>query len=415
MMQLMLRRFEATDMLNGVLIGTLPALIGMVLGPIISYRSDRHRGRWGRRIPYLMLTTPIAALAMVGLGFSPVLGRLLHEALGARSYGVNPSTLVFFGLFWSIFEFATIAANAVFGGLINDVVPTRFLGRFYGLFRALSLLAGMIFNFWLLGKAEVHYLWLFVGIAVLYGGGFTVMCLKVKEGGYPPPPAPAGGGGVGGFFKAARIYVRECFSHSYYLWVYFALMLANVAFMPVNLFSVFFAKSVQMNMDTYGKYIALTYLISLALSYVLGSMADRFHPLRVGIGALVLYAVVALWGGLYATGPRTFAIALVAHGVLSGTFFTATASIGQRLFPRSTFAQFASAGALVLALGSIFLPPAMGKVLDLSEHAYRYTFLAGSVLAVLAVAACLVVHRRFMQLGGPRNYVAPEETAAPPA
>lgn len=406
--QLLLRKFEASDMLTGVLIGTLPAAIGMVLGPIISYRSDRHRGRWGRRIPYLVLTTPPAALAMVGLAYSPELGRLLHEGLGARSHGLNPSILVCFGLFWTLFEFATVAANAVFGGLINDVVPQPFLGRFYGLFRALSLIAGMIFNYWMLGKAETHYQWLFIGIAVLYGGGFTMMCLKVKEGAYPPPPPSGEATGERGFIESTRAYCRECFTHSYYLWVFVALMLANLAFMPVNLFSVFFAKSVQMNMDTYGKYLALSYSISLALSYVLGSMADRFHPLRVGIGALVLYAVVALWGGIFATGPGSFAIALIAHVVLSGTFFTATASIGQRLFPRSTFAQFASAAALVLALGSMLLPPLVGKLLDLTAHNYRYTFFVGFGLAVLAVMASLVVHRRFMGLGGPKNYVAPE-------
>jgi hypothetical protein len=41
-----------------------------------------------------------------------------------------------------------VIANAVFGGLINDVVPPALIGRFFGLFRAVSLLAGIIFNFW---------------------------------------------------------------------------------------------------------------------------------------------------------------------------------------------------------------------------------------------------------------------------
>jgi Na+/melibiose symporter-like transporter len=45
---------------------TFPGAVALVLGPIISYKSDRHRGKWGRRIPFLMATTPIAAFGMIG-------------------------------------------------------------------------------------------------------------------------------------------------------------------------------------------------------------------------------------------------------------------------------------------------------------------------------------------------------------
>ncbi|HRE81829.1 MAG TPA: MFS transporter, partial [Opitutaceae bacterium] len=55
--QIMLRQFQASDFLTGLFMAALPAIIGVVIGPIISYRSDRRRGKWGRRIPYLILTT----------------------------------------------------------------------------------------------------------------------------------------------------------------------------------------------------------------------------------------------------------------------------------------------------------------------------------------------------------------------
>jgi MFS family permease len=408
--QLLLKKFQASDTTAGLLIGSIPAAIGVLLVPIISYRSDRHRGPWGRRIPYLMLTTPIAAGAMVGLAFSPALGRAAHEAMGARSLGLYPTILVFFGLFWTIFEFGTLAANSVFGGLINDVVPLPLLGRFYGLFRALSLIAGMIFNFWLLGLAEVHYVVMFLSIGLLYGGGFTLMCLKVREGDYPPPPpAPvAAASGTGSFFAAARLYLRECFTSAYYLWVFLFLNISLMAFMPVNLFSVFFAKSLNMDMNLYGKYLALTYGISLLLSYSLGSLADRFHPLRVGLVTLALYAAATLWGGLVIRGTVTFAVAFVAHGVLSGTFFTTTASLMQRLFPRGKFAQFASASTAIGGVGTVLLGPAMGQVLDRSHHVYRYTYLASCGLTVLALISGAVVYAKFVALGGPDAYVAPD-------
>lgn len=404
--QLMLRKFGASDLLLGLLMGTLPNAIGMVLGPVISYRSDRHRGRWGRRIPYLLITTPIAVFAMVGMACCPVLGRMLHQAV-PELFDLNTAVLLFFGLFWVIFEIGTLAANAIFGALINDVVPSCFLGRFFALFRALSLLAGMCFNYWLLGKAEVYYHWVFIGIGALYGIGFLMMCLKVKEGEYPEPvqnddPRSRG------FFGAAKIYFRECFSNKYYLWVFGAYTLSILAFGPVNTFSLFFAKSLQMDMTLYGRYLALTYLISLCLSYFLGMLADRYHPLRVGIVTIAIYFLAALWGGLFISGPQTFAVAFVAHGVVSGVFFTTTASYGQRLFPKARFAQFNSALALIMALGNMLLAPAVGRFLDYTHHAYRYTYLLSAALALLGLVASLVLCRKFAKLGGVSAYQAPE-------
>jgi len=405
--QFLLKKFGASDTIMAVLLSTLPAGIGIILGPIISYRSDRHRGRWGRRIPYLLITTPICALAMTGLAFSGVIGGVLHRVLGTHSPGETMVTLTVFGTFWTSFECAAIAAGAVFGGLINDVVPTQFLGRFYGLFRALSLIAGIIFNRWLIGATEKHSQWLFAGIAVLYGVGVMMMCLMVKEGSYPPP-ADVEHGQRKSFLAAAKLYFQECFSNSYYIWVFLAFTVATLCFLPINLFSVPFAESLGIDMQGFGNYAALTYVISLCLAYSLGSLADRFHPLRVSIIALGLYAIVTLWGSIYATTPLRYGIALVAHGVISGTYFTTSASLGQRLFPHSTFAQFASAAGLVTAVATIAISPFFGVVLDVSGHHYRYTYLMSFILTILALFLMLIVYRLFLRLGGPNHYAAPQ-------
>ncbi len=405
--QILLKKYGASDLIAGVLIGTLPQTLAMFIAPIVSYKSDRFRSRWGRRIPFLIIPAPIAAVCMIALAFSPMLGTQLHAALGSSSPGLNTSVLIVFGVFWTLFEFATITANSVISALINDVVPRPLLGRFYGLFRALSLIAGMAFSFWLLGKAEAHYLWIFIGIGTLYGVGFTVMCLNVKEGQYPPPP-PVEPGQAGGFVLAARTYFKECFSNRCYGLLFIMHTFAGMAFASINLFSVFFARSLKMDMGVYGKYITLTYFISLILSYFLGSLADKFHPLRVGLTTLVLYAAATLWGGLFVRDATTFGIALVFHGVISGTFMTVTASLPQRLFPQPKFAQFYSAMILVTHLGVMMVGPVVGFFLDCNYHAYRYTYLASFGLTLLTLAAGLLLHSRFMALGGPKGYVAPE-------
>lgn len=407
LMQLMLQKYEVSDTVNALLVGTVPASIGLILGPIISYCSDRHRGARGRRIPYLIFSAPLVALSTIGLGLSPVLGEMLHKALGNDSPGFYPSVVIVISLWWLLYDVASTITYAVFGALVNDVVPSSVMGRFYGLFRIISLIVGIIFNYWLLSKAENHSAALFITVGVIFGVGVTSMCFNIREGTYGPPPL-AEGVGFGRFLLSAKLYFKECFTHPYYLWFFAGSNLAMLAFSPVNLFSVFYAKSLGMSTATYGLTIAITYGISLAITYFLGVLADRFHPLRVGIAALVLYGATVLWGGFCVRGQTAFAVALIAHGVLSGCYFTGAASLGQRLLPQSTFAQFASAGGIIYSLLNIVLPLLLGKMLDFSGHNYRLTFFAGAALSILAILCLGRVHRYWTKYGGPGNYVAPE-------
>lgn len=403
---LLLKNFEASDRLIGLIMGTIPAAIGLFLGPIISFRSDRKRSRWGRRIPYLIITTPIATLSIIGCAFSGVFGRWVHGFWGEGAPDVNLLSLACFGLCWTIFEFAVVAANSVFGGLINDVVPNNFLGRFFGLFRAVSLLAGIVFNLWLLQLAETYYMQAFTIVGLLYGIGFTTMALKVKEGDYPPV-SDAEASASANILGATKTYFRECFSNRYYWWVFAAFTLGPLAFIPLNTFSVLYAKSLGIDLSLYGKYIAITFTISLSIAYFLGVVADRYHPLRLAIVTMAAYALLCAWACVGTMDRTMFTVAFIGHGVVSGMFFTTTASIAQRIFPRERFAQFGSAGGILVALANMVIAPLAGQILDLTGHNYRYTFLMGGVIAAVSVVGYFIVYRMFMARGGPQGYVAP--------
>lgn len=403
--QLLLRKFEASDLVVGIFVGALPQAVWIILGPIVSYRSDRHRGRWGRRIPYLLWTTPVAMFAIIGLALSPALAGWLNEAGGGFA---TPAllTVLTLGVFWTVFELATVAANSVFAGLINDVVPAQLIGRFFGLFRALSLIAGMVFNYWLFGKVESHYAPILIGLGLVYGIGFAVMCFKVREGTYPPPPEIPKD--TVGWVASTRTYLRDCFTNSYYLWLYAAVAFSYMGLVAVSLFSVFFAKSVDISMDAFGKYLAFTYGISLVISYGLGAVADRFHPVRAGMVVLALTAAVDLWGGLFAVSAGGFVPVLVLQAVLAGAFMTVTASLPQRLLPRGRFAQFNSALEVCKNIGIMLVAPATGWLLDSTGRDYRYTYIVGFGFSLLGLFCLAMVYRRFRSLGGMAGYVAPE-------
>lgn len=394
MAQWYLSQLNVPNLLFGLLISSFPALLGLILGPVISVKSDRHRSKLGRRIPFLLITTPLAAAGMIGLGFTPILARWVHSHFPDESEMLV--SLICFGVFWAAFEVATIASQAVFGGLVNDVVPTPLLGRFYGLFRAVSLIDGMIFNFWILGLVPHHFTLILMIVGIFYGAAFFWVCLRVKEGEYPPPPIQPGRRGVVGEMKT---YFQECFGQPYFLAVFIMLMAAGLTFLPVNTFSIPYAKSLGVNMDMFGKSIALTFAISLCLAYFLGWLVDLFHPLRMVMLCLFGYATVAIWAALVVRTADMFLVGLVLHGVLSGCYITCAASLGQRLFPRIKYAQFASASGIVASLATMTLSPLMGILIDQTHNTYRYTFVIGACLATFALLAAVVVYRNLMLRG----------------
>jgi hypothetical protein len=123
---------------------------------------------------------------------------------------------------------------------------------------------------------------------------------------------------------------------------------------------------------------------------------------------MVLYTGVAMYGFLFATTTSTFFIAYVLHTVVAGTFFTGTASVGQRLFPKAKFAQFASANGIIIGICSMILPPALGVFIENMGRNYRYVFLLGCLLAAASTVSFFIVLLKFKQLGGDTAYVPPE-------
>lgn len=409
---ILVKSYGISDFFYGLLIVSLPNFMNMILGPIISYKSDRHRGRFGRRIPFLVFTTPFVVVGVIGIGFASYFGRQVHILLGSDIVSINTASLLIFSVFWIILDFGTTLTNALFTALVNDVVPRCVLGRFFAFFRAISLGAGIIFNYCLLGKVDDYGMYICIGLGVLYGTGLGLVCMKVKEGEYSSPDIP----GISpnkGFIVAAKNYFLECFSHPYYRWVFMGYAFCMLANMPINIFSIFYGKSLGMPMDDLGFYLAVTYVISFFLCFLLGDLADRFHPIRMGILSIILYALVMLSGGIWVSGKFSFGIFLMAHGVISGAFMTLTASYGQRLFPQSLFAQFNSAMQMLFAIGVTIMAPLVGYILDILGNDYRNTFWIGLVLALFGLVSLLKVYRSYLIFGGDANYVPPSPMKAP--
>lgn len=405
---LLIRSFDVSNLLYSLIIISFPNFTNIFLCPIISYISDRHRSKWGRRVPFLFFTTPFIVIGSIGLGFSPAIGRFL-SSLAPESITPNLGGLLGFSFFWILLDFGTTLSGALSGALINDVVPQALLGRFYALFRAISLLAGMIFTFFILGLVEEYFMWIFAGVGVLYGIGLYSLCFKIKEGEYPPVEkvvqidnklSPA--------FMPIASYFKQCFSNPYYRWVIFMLVFGQLSAAPFNMFAIFYAKSLNLDMNRYGLMLAITYCVSFGISYFLGVLADKYHPLRVSLVAQVIYFIIMVGGWIVIANPSTFAYVLLGHGLISGCYFTLSASLALRLFPRALFAQFNSAFAMISAIFFMLTGPALGLMLDILNRNYRYVFIFGAVVTFLSLIGFIKVLFYYNKLGGDKSYTPPQ-------
>jgi MFS family permease len=405
---LLMKKLDASNTALAFLTIFLPQGIAMLFGPTISYKSDRFRGRFGRRVPFLLLATPIVAMAMIGIAFAPQLGTMLHAISGSGSAAIAYFALIVVGVVSAFYHLASVGTTVTFSGLINDVIPRPVLGRFFAMFRIVSLICGVIINYFVLRHVEAHFRLVFVSLALVFAITFVLMCLKVKEGAYPPPEHTPDDFRAGGFLAAVRIYFRECFSVSYYRWVIAALALGSLAGVPVNVFSVYYMKSLGLSVGDYGTIKAINHACGMLLAYPIGMLVDRFHALRISMATMALYALTLLLGGVFIRTPWSFGWAVFGHMVVSGLYLSASGALAQMLLPRIKFAQFFSASVVISSIATMITSVILGFILDNSGSNYRLTYFAGFGVATVCLATMAVVYRKFTALGGKTGYVPPE-------
>jgi MFS family permease len=421
--QLLLKQFHASDLVLALLVTVIPQAVTMVLGPVISYRSDRHRSPRGRRIPYLLIPTPLCFLGMVGLAFGPEIGMWLHPALEKawrlvasvytstpREWTVNASILTTIAICWTLFEIFAIMTVIIYNALVADVVPRSVMGRFFGLFRVISLADGIFFMLVLIQYAEAHYKLIFCAVGALFATSFTLMCFMVTEGEYPPEADSTSR--PRSFIEAVRIYLRECFANSYYRWITLSIALSMMAFVPINTYSIYFAKSLNMDMKWYGRFSAIQFALSLLQAYPIGWLADKLHPIRLVIASFFLHGITVFLAFFLVQGTTSFGVFHVLTGTCAGFWLTAYSPLLPALLPRSRYATRVSAmGAtgLAAAIGTIVIGFALGLFLDhVMVHQYRWIYVWSLALDALALGATIVVYGKFKSFGGMKNYAAPE-------
>jgi maltose/moltooligosaccharide transporter len=420
---LVLKGEGTPNLVIALVITTIPNVMNFFMNPIVGTTSDRYRSRRGRRIPFLLFATPFVALFLLLLGFSGDLGRILHGALEGLFPALSPTgvTITFICGLIIAFRFFELIINTIFWYLFNDVVPAAFIGRFLGFFRVVGTLAGALFNFFLFKYATTHTSVIFFGVAALYGVGFFLMCLKVKEGQYPPPDR------IKEKHQSPWVYVKtffkECFSHRLFSLIYVYSMFSGMAGSIVA-FTIFFEQSIGLTLDQIGKVSGVALFVGMLLMYPMGSLVDRFHPLRVMIVGKFTFcvAVSVNFVFLFYSFPNetAFWIYVGAAGIaipVDVANRSAALPMLMRLFPHERFGQFCAANAMCSSLGMILGGALSGLYLDGlkavfredGEYYYRFVPLWSFLFIGLAFGTVLLVFREWKKLGGDNAYRPPIE------
>lgn len=379
-----LRNVGASDTSVALLLSTIPAAIGLLLVPAIGLRSDRCRSRWGRRRPYLFVSAPLGALAMLCVAAAPSMAAATDALLGAWSPGLRALDLGYFCFFWTVFEAAGMTTLALFNGLVNDVVPHGLLGRLYAVLRIAGLGVAIFFNMSLFALADTRLFELLLTIALVFGLSIPLMCLMVREGPYATSyPAAMAAHDV-----PPRLRLMDCCAQRRYLWAFAAFMLAAVTFGPFNTFSQNYALGLGLGKAELGRLTAIGYAVSIASAFGIGWLADRFGAVRMATVMMGLYCGIALGGWLLVDGGAAFRVFYLAHVIVSGAYFTAAAAMPMDLFPRAEFVRYNASKDIMVALANILVGTSLGPLLDLSGHDYRLT-LASAALFSLLCLACL--------------------------
>lgn len=415
------KNLGASNMTIGFVLTTLPGIFNLTVTPWLSFKSDRHRSRWGRRIPFMLFTAPFLALSLVMIGFSDSIGAWVHgKFFFGGMIGQAQVVIVLLTCFAAMFDLFNMFVNTVFWYLFRDVVPEDHFSRFNAYFKVVGTTTSTLYNFFIFKYAESHMREIYLCAALLYLIGFGMMCLMVKEGEYPPVTDVTE---KSTFLDKVKVYAKECFTMRYYWDIFLWLTFQAMSF-ACGVYGVFNFKSLGLSLDLIGKKGALAAVTGPVCLLILARYVDRWKPMRVAAYGFAYGAFYALGGWVWLLIPQIEPMVYFWIFVVGGVFgalFGAAGSAAQAtllmfLFPKEKYGQFSGAMALIRAVALMACGILAGLFMDFWKHvfpegfySYRFIFLWQGPLTILSFYFFYRVYRVWHRLHTAEGFTPPEE------
>ena len=357
-----------------IIIITVSMAAVFVSGLAIGFFSDICRTQWGRRRPFILLSTPFAAVFLALIPFAPDLFKWLPEG--------SPITVVLISVVLVVgYQFFCIfISSAAFYYMIPDVVPHSHLGRFYALSKIVGWLVGFLFTACLSQYAAEYMKPAFVAAAALYGVSMFLICWQVREGEYPPR------------FQWWRDPRRSTKKIPYYLAIFFTLGCMVWAGAISALGSVFYRDDLGLSLATIGKAGVPAGIIGALIAYPIGVLVDRWKAESALLYGQTGVLLLALGAFFCLHGPVSFVIFTCLAALPAGLVFVAKAKWIVNVYPREFFGTFSTLGAFAASAGGILLGPLSGWLFDMTRY-YRGIYLWSAFFTALSIAGLVAVRR----------------------
>lgn len=362
------------------LLGSIGGFLNPFINPWVSTWSDRHRGPHGRRRPFLLIATPIFAFFLMSVPFMPDLFYYLERyPVMVRIFTHIPMNgpAFFIGVCGLVAGMFNAVVLAIFSYLYWDVVPENMMGRFNAMNKNVALIAGLVWSFFIYGQAEHHIKEVYVGTGIFSLTIYLLSVWKIKEGEYPPPDEHKKGGVLAPF----RAYFVECFSDSYYLWIFFASYLYQLGNMGggYQFFYLHYDLKLELGalgwVDGWGKLVTTGF--GLLLGFHLGKMADRMNPVRISGPSYLLLSLIPFWAYFFVHDRDTYLIAVCVRNLANFVQGTLIAAFIVEVFPREKLGQFCSAQAMFYQFINNVTGPFVGMFYDwLKYNRFGYIWMA---------------------------------------
>lgn len=372
LLPLSLKHYGASNAMIGLLVGTIPVAINFIFNPIISTISDRHRGRSGRRLPFLLWPTPIITLFLLLVGYAPQLGEYCHQTFFSGLCDRNMMVLILTGIFVIGYQFFNLFVAAIYWYMLADVVPSALMGRFFSMMRLVSQLAGFVFGKYLFVYAEHYMSTIYLAIGLLYLVSFMAMCFGVKEGQYPPPEPNLAGLNP---LKWLREYFKTCFKKPEYISVFCLTALFNTWCAASLLFNFIGLNDLHLSYQAVGEVTGWGALAAVPAVVLGGWMVDRIGATKLTFMAAGFLSITAFAAFFFINSYTTYLIFSIM--LFAGIAFF---QIGQfpmfvEVFPKEKYGQFSSANAMVACSLMMVNNYGVGKFVDLMHDQYRFLLL----------------------------------------
>lgn len=367
----LLREHITSTAVVGLLMG-MDNLLGIFVQPWIANRSDNTRTRWGRRIPYLAVGMPVAAVLFTLIPLATALPALI--------------AIIF------VYSLAGNSFKPIAQALLPDFIEPERRGRANAVVKIASGLTVIVSALISAFLVDDHPRLAFTVPAVLMLACTAVLVLRVRDNTSRAYQLALTEDSADEPAVRLRDVVKDIVrdpNRSRLLVVVAVLLFASAWFSSRSLFTPYGMETLGLSRGTAGSLTFPSGVAFLLAAYPAALLAERIGRIRtMTIGMVVFGAALAL-GTVVPTPAATVAAFCVAAAGASGFLINAAVVLWNLAPSARVIGVYTGLYTVSWAVGGFLGPGLVGAMVDVTG--WRYMLLDIALLAAIAVAVILRV------------------------